>query len=83
MGFVATAYSNTRVRNEENKTKIKQFEQGMKKLFKLQSWSRPRYFMIVTTSIYGRDHNTLVLAFCSVVVTTTPCVSHFAPWSRP
>ena len=64
MGFAANAHSNTRVRSEENKNKIKQFGQGMKELCKLQSWSRPKYFMVVTT---------IFSTFCSVVATTTSC----------
>ena len=37
-------------RNEENETKSKQFEQELKKLCKEES-------MVVTTSVYGHDHN--------------------------
>ena len=35
-------------RNEENKTKIEQFGQEMKKLRKLQSWLQPQQSMVAT-----------------------------------
>ena len=49
MGIVAIAHSNTRVRNEENKTKIKQFGQGMKKLMQVA-------VMFETIVFYGQDY---------------------------
>ena len=55
MGFAATTNSNTRVRNEENKTKSSNLDKERKSYASCShgrdysiSWSRPHQFMVTT-----------------------------------